>query len=92
MILTLILVKGNYSVKDSSTLSNLRKRFYSTVARHFLGLALAVRGVLAAFGAMSLDGRTLPSSLIFEGVPGSGKSTVLQMAFPVKDSQLMDYV
>jgi hypothetical protein len=79
-------------VKDYSTSREKLETLHALVLKHYPGLWPAVQGALAVFGAMSLSGRARPLTLIFEGTSGSGKTTVLQMAFPKKDSELEKYV
>jgi hypothetical protein len=52
----------------------------------------ALKSCLAVFGAMSLDGRTKPLSLIFETPSGYGKTAILQMTFPVSASGMERHV
>jgi len=58
------------------------------IESHYPGLGPAVRAALAVFGSLALAQRTKPLTLIFEGASGSGKTTVLQMVFPIKDSKV----
>ena len=62
-----------------------------TVTKHYPILVPAVHACLSVFAAMSLAERTKPLSLIFEGASGFGKTAVLQMVFPSKDSGLEQY-
>lgn len=61
------------------------------VKKYYPALVPALLAELAVFGSMSLAGRTKPVSLIFEGSSGSGKTAVVQMAFPL-DEKLKRYV
>jgi hypothetical protein len=56
------------------------------INRYYPNLLSSVHAVLAVFGAMALKDRTKPLSLILEGSSGFGKTAVLQMAFPLKDT------
>ena len=79
-------------MKDYSTIWERLETLHALVLKHYSGLWRAVRAALAVFGAMSLSGRARPLTLIFEGTSGSGKTTVLQMAFPKEGSGLEKYV
>jgi len=64
----------------------------SVVRKHYPTLESSVRIMLAVFGSMAFKDRTKPLSLIFETPSGYGKTTVLQMAFPLKGSELKKVV
>jgi hypothetical protein len=51
---------------------------------HYPRLLPAVKAGLAVFGAMALDGRTKPLSLIYEATSGYGKSAVVEKFFPIE--------
>jgi hypothetical protein len=61
------------------------------IARYYPGLLPVVKSGLAVFGAMALEGRTKPLSVIFETTSGYGKSAVTQMFFPFDGSELEEY-
>jgi hypothetical protein len=59
---------------------------------HYPGLFRGLEAMLAVFCTLALKGRTKPLSLIFEAVSGAGKSTIVQMAFPVDGSGIAQRV
>jgi hypothetical protein len=85
-------LKEKKLVKDYSTVKEKLETLKTLVMKHYSSLWQAVQATLAVFAAMSLQGRARPLTLVFEGTSGSGKTTVLQMAFPKKDSELEKYV
>jgi hypothetical protein len=62
-----------------------------TVSRYYPSLVTSVKAMLSVFGAMALGGGRKPVSLMFETPSGFGKSTVLQMGFPLKDFSLDEF-
>ncbi|HVG20961.1 MAG TPA: hypothetical protein VNI02_18070 [Blastocatellia bacterium] len=54
---------------------------------HYPALLDAVHASLSVFATLSFKNRTKPLSVIFEASSGFGKTAVLQMAFPLKDSK-----
>jgi len=64
----------------------------AAVARYYPELVPAANACMAVFGAMALSGRTKPLSLIFEAASGFGKTATVQMAFPLADLGLDQYV
>jgi hypothetical protein len=64
----------------------------AVVGQYYPQLVKGVHAMLAVFGAMALQGRTKPLSLIFETGSGFGKTTVLQMPFPLQNSECVKYV
>ena len=61
-------------------------RLANVIKRYYPNLLCSVHAALAVFGAMALKDRTKPLCLILEGSSGFGKTAVLQMAFPLKDT------
>lgn len=62
------------------------------IDKYYTELVPTVRACLAVCGAMVLQGRRRPLSLILEGISGSGKTAVVQMFMPKADLRLNDYV
>lgn len=62
------------------------------VHQYYPALVPTVRVALAVVGSMALKGRELPLSVILETTSGYGKTTVLQMLFPLENSGLDSYV
>jgi hypothetical protein len=57
-----------------------------TINKYYSGLLNPLHAALSVFATLSLKNRTKPLSVIFEASSGLGKTAVLQMTFPVKES------
>ena len=73
---------------NTSILHQRLETLSAVILRHYPQLFPAVFALLAVFGSMLLAGRRRPLSLVFEGASGSGKTTVIQMAFPMNGHRL----
>jgi hypothetical protein len=64
----------------------------AVVNKYFPALLEVLHAALAVVGAMSLKGRSRPLSVMFESGSGAGKTTVLQMFFPIRGTDTGEFV
>lgn len=72
---------------DSNNPNLLDQEVNPIIQKYYPGLLKPLHACLAVFATLSLKNRTKPLSLIFEASSGFGKTAVLQMTFPYRDSK-----